>query len=103
MLPIVATHSLLHNGSRKKAQLLFDRLVQETAPRVSVKRQASVVGRPRRVMVSYCWHPCAQPELVKRLASELRSLGYDVWRDEDDSDLVPPMSGSIDDRMAEAV
>lgn len=57
----------------------------------------------KHVMLSYCWGSTANPAFVKQLATELRNLGYDVWRDEDGSTIVPAMSGSVNDRMAEAI
>lgn len=61
------------------------------------------VQRPQHIMLSYCWKASAQPELVKRLHAELAVKGYNVWRDEEGSLLVPSIHGSVDDRMAEAV
>jgi hypothetical protein len=58
---------------------------------------------PKHVMLSYCWDPTAHPAYVKKLAQELRRLGYDVWRDEDGSSLLPAVSGAVDDRLAEAI
>ena len=54
---------------------------------------------PQHVMLSYAW--AAKKDLVVALGSALAGLGYDVWRDEEGSDVVPPMSGDTDDRMAE--
>ena len=58
---------------------------------------------PKHVMLSYCWNSTANPQFVKALAAELRTMGIDVWRDEDGSTIVPPMSGSVDERMADAI
>ena len=52
-------------------------------------------------MVSYAWG--AKKELVVGLAGALRGLGYDVWRDEEGSEIVPSMSGDTDERMAQAI
>ena len=59
--------------------------------------------QPQHVMISYCWNRNAKPELIKLLHQRLKSAGYDVWRDEEGSSLVPSMNGSIDDRIAEAL
>ena len=53
----------------------------------------------KHVMVSYAWG--AKKELAAALAAELRSLGYEVWRDEEGSAIVPSMSGDTDERMAQ--
>ena len=55
----------------------------------------------KHVMISYAWG--AKKELAVALAAELRSLGYEVWRDEEGSAIVPSMSGDTDERMAQAI
>jgi hypothetical protein len=51
-------------------------------PARQLRRQVSSEILSKHVMISYSWHRDAQPELVKRLADELKSAGVDVWRDE---------------------
>ena len=53
----------------------------------------------KHVMISYAWG--AKKELAVALAAELRSLGYEMWRDEEGSAIVPSMSGDTDERMAQ--
>lgn len=66
--------------------------------------RAAVSGQDRRhIMISYCWDESARPDLVRKLAGRLRSLGYDIWLDAEGSTLVPPIGGCVDDCMAEAV
>ena len=60
---------------------------------------SSSSGVRKHVMISYAWG--AKKELAVALGAELRSLGYDVWRDEEGSNLVPSMSGDTDERMAQ--
>ena len=55
----------------------------------------------KHVMISYAWG--AKKELAVALAAELRSLGYEVWRDEEGSAIVPSMSGDTDEPMAQAI
>ena len=55
----------------------------------------------KHVMISYAWG--AKKELAVALAAELRLLGYEVWRDEEGSAIVPSMSGDTDERMAQAI
>ena len=52
-------------------------------------------------MLSYAWG--AKKDLVVGLAVALRGLGFDVWRDEEGSEIVPSMSGDTDERMAQAI
>lgn len=54
-------------------------------------------------MLSYSWHHEARPRLVIAVEKELRRQGCDVWRDETGSSLLPPMHGSTQDCMAQAV
>ena len=46
--------------------------------------------RERHIMVSYCW---GQKQLVMLFCKELRQLGFEVWRDEEGSKYVGPISG----------
>ena len=56
-------------------------------------------GVRKHVMISYAWG--AKKELAVALSAELQSLGYEVWRDEEGSAIVPSMSGDTDERMAQ--
>eukprot|EP01040_Poterioochromonas_malhamensis_P009077 gene9077-9831_t len=56
---------------------------------------------PQHIMLSYAWG--ANKQHVVELGNRLRALGYDVWRDEEGSSLVGPMSGDIVETMAEAI
>eukprot|EP01040_Poterioochromonas_malhamensis_P011854 gene11854-12931_t len=58
-------------------------------------------GPGQHIMLSYAWG--ANKAYVAELGKKLRQMGYDVWRDEDGSSLVPPMSGDIVETMAEAI
>ena len=48
------------------------------------------VVRERHIMVSYCW---GQKQQVMLFCKELRQLGFEVWRDEEGSKYVGPISG----------
>ena len=103
---------LLHKVTR--SDLLFGRGVELTdATLRSAKRllqrlqerdeaqQERLIGPRRHIMLSYSW--AAHKGLVALLAQELRRLGYDVWRDEEGSSILPKLEGDTDQRMAEAV
>jgi hypothetical protein len=47
----------------------------------------ATAGRPGHIMISYSW-ACKKDHVVA-LDKKLRELGYDVWRDEEGSSLVP--------------
>jgi hypothetical protein len=83
--------------------LLIGRLTKKEIPAVLSSSMGIEATDAKHVMVSYSWSPKARPELVVQLTKSLSDLGYEVWRDVNGSALVPPMSGSTDDRMAEAI
>eukprot|EP01041_Mallomonas_annulata_P013335 gene13335-28255_t len=53
------------------------------------------------VMLSYSWS--VGKDLVTAFGKALSEKGYEVWRDEEGSALVPAMAGATDDVMADAV
>ena len=57
--------------------------------------------KKQHIMLSYAWN--ANKKCVLELQSALQEKGYDVWRDETGSSIVPSMSGDTDSRMAEAI
>ena len=67
----------------------------KSMPSSSVRRKA------QHIMLSYAWG--FRKENVVAFANHFRSLGYDVWRDEDGSSIVDPLAGDIVDKMAEAI
>jgi GTPase SAR1 family protein len=56
---------------------------------------------PRHIMLSYCWG--YKKDHVIALEGKLKQLGYDIWRDENGSSIVPPLTGDTDEIMARAV
>ena len=73
--------------------------------RISKHSYSSGVTSPgtdlaRHVMVSYCW---AQKAIVLQFCKTLREMGHEVWRDEEGSKYVGPISGSTIGAMADAV
>ena len=71
-------------------------------PEITAAPNSSGANTVRKhVMISYAWG--AKKELAVALAAELRSLGYEVWRDEEGSAIVPSMSGDTDEPMAQAI
>jgi hypothetical protein len=69
--------------------------VQETGNSMSVGSQ--------HIMLSYSWS--ANKDLVIAFGKKLQEMGYDVWRDEEGSSIMGPMSmtGNTLDAMTEAV
>lgn len=112
-------NALLLNTNLKKneeymrnVRLLIQRLtsvpVVEPAHSPTTAAAATVVAasshaKASHIMMSYCWNKDAKPGNVSKLGTTLRELGYDVWRDEEGSSLVPGMTGSTDERMGEAL
>ena len=62
---------------------------------------ATNTDTPKHIMISYAWG--ANKHLVIALADKLRSLGYDIWRDEEGSEILNGLHGDIVERMAEAI
>jgi hypothetical protein len=56
---------------------------------------------PKHIMLSYSWS--ANKHLVIAVGKMLREKGYDVWRDEEGSTIMSPMSGDIVETMGGAV
>jgi len=90
----------LETEATKAAGNLLMRLQLKSQITSTIISSASVITR-RHIMLSYAWG--ANKQLVVELQRELMKIGYDVWRDEDGSSVVPAMSGGVDDRMAEAI
>jgi hypothetical protein len=61
----------------------------------------TIVGTHLHIMLSYSWSK-NKPHVIA-LGKKLRGLGYDVWRDEEGSNIFPSMQGDIEDAMAEAI
>ena len=73
--------------------------IKAAAPRVPASTVTNPTGK--HIMISYCW---AQKDLVRALATYLREdKGYDVWTDEEGSQVCGKMADNIDAKMAEAV
>ncbi len=69
------------------------------------KEDAGPVSPPndnskRHIMFSYSW---ADKDRVLKLQTLLLAFGFDVWRDETGSSLLPAMVGHTDDMMTKAV
>jgi hypothetical protein len=57
----------------------------------------------QHIMLSYCW--AANKPLVVAFGNKVRDMSYFVWRDDEGSGIMGPMSmrGNILEAMAEAV
>lgn len=88
---LLASKRLSIEDSRT-AQSLLSRLTLPAPPKEG-----------KHVMISYAWQSGSAPELVKKLAAALREAGFDVWRDEEGSSVLPPMGLRVNDAMAAAI
>jgi hypothetical protein len=66
-----------------------------------IETEANKEKPPRHIMLSYSWS--ASKPLVVSLGNKLKEMGYDIWRDEEGSSILPSMSGDVTDMMAEAI
>jgi hypothetical protein len=81
------------------SQQLINRLTKNKTPIsevVPVQPQKS----HQHIMLSYCW---ADKSRVLLVCKKLRELGYDIWRDEEGSSILGPISGDIISSMSRAV
>jgi GTPase SAR1 family protein len=70
------------------------------APLVPVPLPPPLIN-PSHIMLSYAWG--YKKDHVIAMEGKLKEKGYDVWRDENGSSIVPPLAGDTDDSMARAV
>ena len=103
LLNIEAIHSArLLIGYLKDAHKV--RLTISTLPDINNPQTTEVLSpavspskKKKHVMLSYSW---AQQKFVVEFGEVLKSKGYEVWRDQEGSALVPAMYGNTDERMA---
>ena len=88
--------ALLGPESIQNASNLLRRLSSNASSSDNVKEY-----KKQHIMLSYAWS--TNKKCVLELQSALQEKGYDVWRDETGSSIVPSMSGDTDSRMAEAI
>ena len=123
-LALLADTSDIHNLSRVticieygvKVDAFLDRMVDisdttmknvvipaliDVVPDISQPTMSSAVEvaspKKQHVYLSYSW---AQKDFVVEFGKALKNKGYEVWRDEEGSSLVPPMSGNGFERIA---
>ncbi len=87
----------LNQALRKEAEIEKQDSAVTTTPRGSVRKNK------KHIMLSYCWNKRAKPRFVAQFGTMLTEMGYDVWRDEIGSSLVPPMGNSTEETMALAI
>lgn len=90
-----ASSSLSSSSTTAAAKDLKYLPSQKHSPDASKSNE--IADEDRHVMISYAWG--AKKDLVIAFSSELKALGFEVWRDEEGSAFVPSMSGDVQDRM----
>jgi hypothetical protein len=88
-------------GRLKPKPVVKAAITEAKSSEQTILSPSSHSGPRQHIMLSYAW--AAKKNLVISLGKRLRDLGYDVWRDEEGSSIVPPMSGDIVETMAEAI
>ncbi len=101
--PVAGRAHLTPAGLKTAAALLssFHGRLVHAASSGTLLPSSSTESKRQHVMLSYAWG--ARKDLCVALVADLRARGFEVWRDEDGSALVPFMHGATDDIMAEAV
>jgi hypothetical protein len=103
----IANDRSLPFSAKSFATTLLNRLKSagNTVKEENIQPKASTEAnkeRPaRHIMLSYSWS--ANKPLVVSLGNKLKEMGYDIWRDEEGSSILPSMSGDVTDMMAEAI
>lgn len=92
-------HVKISAETKKNISSLIRKL--ETKEKARIVEVVESQQSRKHVMISYAW--AANKSYVIALSNQLRQLGYDVWRDEEGSSIVGPMSGDTDDVMADAI
>jgi hypothetical protein len=69
--------------------------------KVVEKADLQQTKRQQHIMISYSWN--IGKDRVVALTASLKAQGYEVWRDEEGSALVPKMGGDVQEKMAEAI
>jgi hypothetical protein len=83
--------------AKQFAQQLLTRFEPPKKEILQINQQTTA----RHIMLSYSW--AANKQLVIAFGKKLKDLGYDIWRDEEGSTIMHPMSGDIIETMGEAV
>jgi hypothetical protein len=100
----IANDRSLPFSAKSFATTLLNRL-KSADNTINIQPKASTEANkerpPRHIMLSYSWS--ANKPLVVSLCNRLKEMGYDIWRDEEGSSILPSMSGDVTDMMAEAI
>jgi hypothetical protein len=103
----IANDRSLPFSAKSFATTLLNRLksagntVKEETSQPKASSEANKERPARHIMLSYSWS--ANKPLVVSLGNKLKEMGYDIWRDEEGSSILPSMSGDVTDMMAEAI
>ena len=89
----------ISDTTKKNAVILAE---VDVVPDISQPTMSSSVEtaspKKQHVYLSYAW---GQKDFVVEFGKALKNKGYEVWRDEEGSALVPPMSGNISGMSAD--
>jgi len=101
---ILITKDILYMLSEKNEDMITEvRLQARGVDDDSVKHddEAKPDGKQQHIMISYSW--AQGKDFVVEVGAGLRNRGFDVWRDEEGSQLVRKMMGSSMEIMAQAI
>jgi hypothetical protein len=101
---ILITEDILYMLSEKNEDMITDTRLQTRGvddDSVEHKDEAMPDGKQQHIMISYSW--AQGKDFVVQVSSGLRKCGFEVWRDEEGSQLVRKMMGSSMEIMATAI
>jgi hypothetical protein len=101
---ILITEDILYMLSEKNEDMITETRLQTRGVDVdSVENtdEAMPDGKQQHIMISYSW--VQGKDFVVQVSSGLRKCGFEVWRDEEGSQLVRKMMGSSMEIMAQAI
>jgi hypothetical protein len=87
--------------SKPQKIVVVDEMIKNSTDSIGGIHGKQSIIIPKHIMLSYSWS--ANKHLVIAVANKLREKGYDVWRDEEGSSIMHPMSGDIVETMGGAV
>eukprot|EP01041_Mallomonas_annulata_P007896 gene7896-16166_t len=93
LLPFEVTRNVFHLLKRLQFQSIVPRRKKSDINITNFKK--------KHIMISYI--NSIKKDLVIEFCRQLRGLGFDIWRDEEGSSLVPALFGSTDEHLIDAI
>ena len=96
ILNLPTDRQLEGEASKAASNLLLRLRIKSHGSAAVVASPSDTAPKKGHNMLSYAWG--ANKQLVVKLQQALIRMGYEIWRDEDGSSIVPAMSGAVNGR-----